>query len=124
MCHQTVSLVARHLEENGMPTVIIGSARDIVEHCGVARFLFVDFPLGNPCGKPWDRPMQRRIVSQGLGLFDSAATAGTTLVSAERWDDDEWKHRYMEVSDANRAELAQKGEELRRRRQQRQPREE
>jgi D-proline reductase (dithiol) PrdB len=38
VCHQTVSLVARHLETNGIPTVIVGSALDIVEHCGVPRF--------------------------------------------------------------------------------------
>ena len=53
VCHQTLSLVARHLEANGLPTVIIGSALDVVEHCGVPRFLFTDFPLGNPCGHPW-----------------------------------------------------------------------
>ena len=29
-----MSLVARHLEEGGISTVIIGSARDVVEHCG------------------------------------------------------------------------------------------
>ena len=62
MCHQTVSLTARHLEENGIPTVVVGSARDVVEECGVARFLFTDFPLGNPCGKPGEVEMQRSIV--------------------------------------------------------------
>jgi len=41
---RTVSLVARYLEANGLPTVIVGSALDIVEHCGVPRFLFTDFP--------------------------------------------------------------------------------
>jgi D-proline reductase (dithiol) PrdB len=64
VCHQTVSLVARHLEANGIPTVIIGSARDVVEHCGVPRFYFTDFPLGNPCGHPWRPDMQREIVRQ------------------------------------------------------------
>jgi len=57
-----VSLVSRYLEENGLSTVIMGSARDIVEECGIARFIFTDFPLGNPCGKPWDVAMQRSIV--------------------------------------------------------------
>ena len=37
-----MSLVARILEEAGIPTVILGSAIDIVEHCGVPRFLFTD----------------------------------------------------------------------------------
>ncbi len=72
MCHQTVSLVARHLEENGIATVIMGSARDIVEECGVPRFVFTDYPLGNPCGKPWDKEMQRSIVGMALYILDQS----------------------------------------------------
>jgi hypothetical protein len=117
-----VSLIARYLEEQGMPTVIIGSALDIVEHCGVPRYLFVDFPLGNPCGKPWDRAMQTRIVRQALRLFETADAAGTTVQCDERWGDDSWRSRYMEVNDQNREELARKGAELRRRRANRQRR--
>ena len=64
-----MSLVARFLEEHGFPTLIIGSAIDIVETCGVPRYLHVDFPLGNPCGKPFDRAMQKRIVTQGLSML-------------------------------------------------------
>jgi hypothetical protein len=52
--------------------VVIGAARDIVEECGVPRFLFSDFPLGNPCGKPGDLDMQRRIVGYALELLESA----------------------------------------------------
>lgn len=99
-----------------MPTVIVGSARDIVEHCRVPRFLFVDFPLGNPCGRPWDADMQMRIVSQAIGLFESTEQPGTTVVSAEQWGDDAWRERYMAVTTENRAALAQHGEDLRRRR--------
>ena len=35
VCHQTTALVARHLERNGIPTVIMGCAKDIVEHAAV-----------------------------------------------------------------------------------------
>jgi len=118
-----VSLIARNLEAEGMPTVIIGSARDIVEHCAVPRFLFVDFPLGNPCGVPWDRAMQRRIVAHALWLFELAEGPMTTEVSPERWPGgDAWRRRYLEVTDENRAELARKGEALRARRAQRERR--
>jgi hypothetical protein len=48
--YQTVSLAARHLEENGIATVVMGCAKDIVEFVGVPRFLFSDFPLGNATG--------------------------------------------------------------------------
>jgi len=60
VCHQTVSLAARHLEENGIATVVMGCAKDIVEYCGVPRFLFSDFPLGNAAGRPKEEIQRRR----------------------------------------------------------------
>ena len=84
--------MSRHLEENGIPTVIIGAARDIVEHCGVARFVFVDFPLGNPCGEPYKTDMQRAIFSQALGLLETAEGPNTTVCAPYNWSGGEkWK---------------------------------
>jgi len=92
VCHQTVSLVARHLEANGIPTVVFGTARDIVEHCGVARFVFVDFPLGNPCGRPYDTEGQHRILEMGLDLLETATEPRTTVVAPDVWGPDTtWK---------------------------------
>jgi hypothetical protein len=88
-----VSLVARHLEANGIPTVVFGCARDIVEHCGVPRFVFCDFPLGNPCGKPFDAAMQRDIVGRGLDLLASATAPGSTVVAPYAWGDETWKEK-------------------------------
>ena len=82
-----MSLVARHLEEAGIATVVVGSARDIVEHCAVPRFCFTDFPLGNPCGKPEDVEMQRAIVGAALDLVESATAPMTTVQTPHRWDD-------------------------------------
>ncbi len=87
-----MSLVARHLEENGIPTVIIGAARDIVEYCGVPRFVFVDFPLGSPCGEPFDNDMQSRIVGEALDLLESARTPRSTVAMPLAWSKGEaWK---------------------------------
>jgi hypothetical protein len=91
-----VSLAARYLEENGIPTVVFGCARDIVEHCGVPRFVFSDFPLGNPTGKPYDLDMQRQVLSLGLDLLVNAPTAGTTVVTPYEWSaDDSWKDKVL-----------------------------
>lgn len=111
-----MSLVARHLETNGIPTVIIGSALDVVEHCGVPRFLFTDFPLGNPCGHPWDREMQEAIVRQGIGLLASAKRPRTTVRSPFSWKshDPRWRVRYGRVDPAERERLLAAGEERRR----------
>ena len=87
-----MSLIARYLEENGLPTVVIGAARDIVEHCGVARFVFVDFPLGAPCGEPWNVPQQREIFANALDLLESAQAPRTTVAPEYIWSKGyDWK---------------------------------
>ena len=108
-----MSLVARHLEDNGIPTVIMGSARDIVEECGVARFLFTDFPLGNPCGRPWDAEMQRSIVGAALDLVERAWAPRMTVQTPFRWTDEKWRRNFMRVDESNREALARAGEERR-----------
>ena len=73
VCHQTSALVARHLEANGIATVVMGCAKDIVEHAAVPRFLFSDFPLGNSAGKPQD------VASQALTLELALRSAGVRV---------------------------------------------
>ena len=114
-----MSLVARHLEANGIPTVIIGSARDVVEHCGVPRFLFTDFPLGNPCGPPGRRDMQRSILRQALGLLETAAAPRTTVTAPFAWTEEglAWRPRYGRIDPAELDRLRALGDERRRQQQ-------
>ena len=87
-----MSLIARYLEENGIPTVVVGVARDIVETCGVPRFLFVDFPLGSPCGEPWNVAQQREIFEMALGLLETAQAPRSTREAGLVWSKGEdWK---------------------------------
>jgi len=115
VCHQTMSLVARHLEANGIPTVIIGSALDVVEHCGVPRFYFTDFPLGNPCGHPWRPDMQREILRQALRLFETAKAPRTTIKAPFAWKEEGslWRTRYGRVDPADQERLLKLGDERR-----------
>ena len=108
-----MSLVARHLEENGLPTVVIGSALDVVEHCGVPRFVFTDFPLGNPCGPPDRRDIQRTVVSRALQLLEEATAPRTTVRLPFAWHDPAWRGRYGRVDPAAREKLLKAGEERR-----------
>ena len=83
---------------------------DIVEHCGVPRFLFTDFPLGNPCGVPFDREMQKAIVGSAIDLFDTAKEPRVTVRSAFRFSADEgWRASFLAVTEERRAELAAAG---------------
>jgi hypothetical protein len=98
VCHQSISLAARHLEANGIPTVVMGCAKDIVEHCGVPRFLFSDFPLGNPAGRPNDTDSQAATMEMALDLLESATGPRTTRQSPIRWSDNpDWKLDYSNV---------------------------
>jgi D-proline reductase (dithiol) PrdB len=109
VCHQTVGLIARHLEANGIATVIMGCAKDIVEHCGVPRFLFSDFPLGNAAGKPFDVASQRATLELALQVLESAPAARTTVQSPLRWSDDpSWKRDYSNIANLSAEEIAQR----------------
>lgn len=109
MCHQTVSLVARHLEENGIPTVVMGCAKDIVERVGVPRFLFSDFPLGNAAGRPNDEPSQAFTIELALKVLETAPAARTTVQSPLVWSDDPaWKLDFSNVEQLSAEELAER----------------
>jgi hypothetical protein len=106
-CHQTSALVARHLEASGIATVVMGCAKDIVEHAAVPRFLFSDFPLGNSAGKPDDSASQAQTLELALGLLESATVARTTVHSPLRWSvDAAWKLDYNNISKMSPEDLA------------------
>ena len=93
-----MSLIAQHLEANGIASVIMGCARDIVEHVGAPRFLFSDFPLGNSAGRPDDPASQAATLGLALALYDDATASRTTRINPQRWADDEsWKADFMNV---------------------------
>src|SRR6185369_7007015 len=95
VCHQTVSLIGRHLEAHGIPIVIMGCAKDIVELCSVPRFLFSDFPLGNSAGRPHDVASQDQTLDLALDLLEQARAPRTTRQSPLTWSADRsWKRDY------------------------------
>jgi hypothetical protein len=108
-----VSLAARHLEANGIPTVIMGCAKDIVEHVGVPRFLFSDFPLGNPAGKPYDPQSQAATLELALRVLETAPAARTTVQSPLRWSDNpDWKLDFSNIERLSPEEIARRRAEF------------
>jgi hypothetical protein len=108
-----VSLAARHLESNGIPTVIMGCAKDIVEYCGVPRFLFSDFPLGNPAGRPHDPQSQTFTVEIALQVLEVAPGPRTTVQSPLRWNaDPAWKLDFSNIAQLSAAEIARRRAEF------------
>jgi hypothetical protein len=113
VCHQSLSFAARLLEGNGIATVILGCARDIVEHAGVPRFVFSDFPLGNAAGRPNDVASQEATLALALDLLETARAPRTTVQSPLRWSDDAgWKLDYCNAERLSAEEIASRRAEF------------
>ena len=109
VCHQSVSLAARTLEANGIATVVMGCAKDIVEHVGVPRLLFSDFPLGNAAGRPHDAESQAFTFELALQLLECAPAPRTTVQSPLRWSASaDWKLDYCNIERLAPDEIARR----------------
>lgn len=107
VCHQSLALIARHLEASGIPTVVMGAARDIVERVGVPRFVFSDFPLGNAAGRPNNPQSQDLTLNLALDLLEQAREPRTTVQSPLRWSaDSRWKRDYGNAEGLSAAAIA------------------
>jgi hypothetical protein len=113
VCHQTMSLAARMLEENGIATVLMGCAKDIVEYVGVPRLLFSDFPLGNAAGRPKDPASQAFTLDLALRLLETAPAARATVQSPLRWSTSpDWKLDYCNIERLSPEEIARRRAEF------------
>ncbi|HUR43505.1 MAG TPA: glycine reductase, partial [Aestuariivirga sp.] len=107
VCHQSVALAARALEASGIATVIMGCARDIVEHVGAPRLLFSDFPLGNGAGRPGDIASQDETLELALSLLEQATVPRATVQSPLRWSADAaWKLDYCNIDRLSAEDIA------------------
>ena len=91
MCHQTVSLIARYLEANGLPTMCVASALDIIQAGRPPRATFIDYPLGHTAGKPFDEADQMSILRASLRAFETMTTPGEIQLLPNTWGEDGWR---------------------------------
>jgi len=113
VCHQTISLAARTLEENGVSTIVMGCAKDIVEYVGVPRFVFSDFPLGNAAGRPNDPTSQTLTLDLTLSVLESAQAPRTTVQSPLVWSaSPDWKLDYSNIERLTPEEIRRRRSEF------------
>ncbi len=109
VCHQTMALVAGALEARGIASVVMGCAKDIVEHVGAARFVFSDFPLGNAAGAPNDQASQDLTLGLALDLLETATAPRTTMRSPLRWSASAaWKLDYCNADRLSPEDIARR----------------
>ena len=115
-----MSLVARVLEAGGISTVTYTNARDIAASAGNPRQVFLNYPLGNPAGRPNDPENQRSVLRAGLKLLEDAERPGIIVDLPYTWSDSrEWIEKFMtdeqpfisEDAEARRQDLLKKARE-------------
>lgn len=80
-----MGLIARTIEEAGIPTVAVSILRDITARLGVPRAVFVAWPFGHPLGEPGHTAQQLRVIRDALALLAEAEAPGAIRDLGYRW---------------------------------------
>ena len=95
-----MGLIARAIEQAGIPTVYLGSCRDIMAQVRAPRSVFLDYPLGRQCGRPGDREEQTRILRGTLTVLETAGAPGTLADLPYSWPRRfDWQSYWKDVED-------------------------
>ena len=87
-----MSLVARHLEALGLPTLCFASALDIIQAGAPPRAVFIDYPLGHASGKTNDPADQYEIAQAAIAAWPRFRGPGEIIDLERSWAQDEtWK---------------------------------
>lgn len=64
------------IEARGIPTLVIGTVRDIMSKVTPPRAAFVDHPVGRTFGPPHDTARKRAVLTRALAELPMFATPG------------------------------------------------
>ncbi|HEX8709203.1 MAG TPA: glycine/sarcosine/betaine reductase selenoprotein B family protein, partial [Pyrinomonadaceae bacterium] len=70
LCHQSIALVARGLEQANIPTMMLGIERDVLEMTRPPRAAYYRGEPGSISGKPAWPEYQRRLLDEALRLLE------------------------------------------------------
>lgn len=71
LCHQTIGLVARAIEEAGIPTMMIAVERGLVDRVRPPRTAFYAGVTGSVIGKPNSKEYQLRVLDESLRWIET-----------------------------------------------------
>jgi hypothetical protein len=80
-----VPVLARRIEDAGIPTVVVTMMPATAEQVLAPRIGGVEFPFGHPFGPPGDRALQRRVLGTALTVLAGASAVGTRVDIDVEW---------------------------------------
>ena len=83
----SVGHLARELEKEGIPTVIIAveAFKENLLSMKVPRALFTSFPLGRPLGYPGNKNQHYNLVLEALNILKDSYDTNTYKISNEKY---------------------------------------
>lgn len=83
LCHQSVALAARAIEQGGIPTMMLSVDRNVTELMHPPRAGFYRGEFGSVAGKPNWPEHQRRVLDEALRWMESAGQPGMNKLGVE-----------------------------------------
>lgn len=78
-------MLARWLEREGIPTVVVTMMPEVASALGAPRVVGVEFPFGHAFGMAGDAEMQGRVLGTALTVLAGAASFGTRVDVDVEW---------------------------------------
>jgi len=83
LCHQTLGIVARGIEQSGIPTILLSVDPTMTDRVRPPRSAYYDGELGSVVGPPHWKEYQMRILDQALRWIETYDQPGTRKLSVE-----------------------------------------
>jgi len=83
LCHQSVALAARAIEQAGIPTMMLSVERNVIEQVHPPRAGFYRGQFGSVVGQPNWPEHQRRVLDEALRWIESASQPGNNKLAVE-----------------------------------------
>lgn len=83
LCHQSMALAARAIEQAGIPTMMLSVEREVIELVHPPRAGFYQGQFGSVVGPPNWPEHQRRVLDEALRWIESASQPGMNKLGVE-----------------------------------------
>ena len=87
LCHQTMGIIARHLEHNGIPTTLISVDKSIAERVRAPRTSYYDGDIGSTVGPPDFPQFQLRVLDETLRNMETFDQPGARKLTVHMESD-------------------------------------
>lgn len=85
VCQQSGGLLAREIENTGIPTVTLNLIKKVAEINKLPRVGHLPFPFGSPVGEPGNKKQQIEVIKAALKLLETVEKPETIVELPFKW---------------------------------------